>query len=213
MNIALELIKKMPPTIADGLVHTIYGKQQGESKTLRNYYAKRYKVHVGKYSYGGCFGKEFNLGGEVHIGRYCSIAGNVHYFGANHPMDSVSTSAYFYNKRLSGYEVRDVPRSKLEIGNDVWIGYGVIITCGCKQIGTGAVIGAGSVVTHNVPEYAIIAGNPAKTIRYRGTDDSRILINDSKWWELELEDVIQYYKYMDNPETFAKILNSNDNRN
>ena len=211
MNVALELFKKMPSRIADILVHIFYGRKQGDSATLRNYYAQRYKVYVGKYSYGGCFSKEFNLGGEVSVGRYCSIAGNVHYFGANHPMDSVSTSAYFYNKNLSKHDVKDVLRSKLEIGNDVWIGYGVIITCGCKQIGTGAVIGAGSVVTHDVPEYAIVAGNPARVIRYRGTDESRILMIDSKWWERELEDVIQYYTYMDNPEAFVNKLNSNGN--
>lgn len=66
-------------------------------------------------------------------------------------------------------------------------------------------------MTHDVPEYAIVAGNPARVIRYRGTDESRMLMKDSKWWERELEDVIQYYTYMDNPEAFVNKLNSNGN--
>jgi len=117
-----------------------------ESKILRIYTKDRYRVDVGMYSYGGCFAPSFNLGGKVTIGRYCSIASNVHYFGANHPLNYVSMSPYFYNSSF-GKKVKDVERNELVIGNDCWIGYGVIITSNCINIGNGAVIAAGAVVT------------------------------------------------------------------
>jgi maltose O-acetyltransferase len=61
----------------------------------------------------------------------------------------------------------DLPDDPLEICEDVWIGARVIVLPGCKRIGAHSIIGAGSVVTHDVPDYAIVGGNPAKIIRMR----------------------------------------------
>lgn len=61
----------------------------------------------------------------------------------------------------------ELPDTPLEICNDVWIGARSIILPGCKRIGSHSIIGAGSVVTHDVPDYAIVGGNPAKIIRMR----------------------------------------------
>ena len=61
----------------------------------------------------------------------------------------------------------NMPMSELEICNDVWIGSRVIILGNVNRIGTGAIIGAGAVVTKPVPDYAIVAGNPARIIKYR----------------------------------------------
>lgn len=204
MDKLIKLLIKLPSKIGDKIIMLLYSNKQGKSKQLRKYFADKYKISVEEYTYGGCFSKEFNQGGQVSVGRFCSIAKNVRYFGANHPMDSVSTSAYFYNKQFSGFEVVDVNRSSLEIGNDVWIGNGVIITCGCKIIGTGAVIGAGSVVTHNVPEYAVVVGNPAKILKYRNTSEINKMLIESKWWEKEIEELMPYYKYMSSPVIFLR---------
>lgn len=152
------------------------------SNTLRMYYRSKYKVFVDLYSY-GCFKPEFNCGGNmVTVGRYCSISPNVRYYGANHPQDNFSLSPYFYNKAF-GLDVQDVDRYELEIGNDVWIGYGVIITAGCKRIGDGAIIGAGSVVTNDVDAYEVVAGNPARLIKRRFSDDIVARLEKSCWWE------------------------------
>ena len=212
MSVFVRLFIGMPSRFADKVIMALSRNNQGQSALFREYFEKRYKVSVGEFSYGGCFNSLFNQGGTVIIGRYCSIAGNVHYFGANHPMESVSTSAYFYNRNMSGYEVKDVTRSVLRIQNDVWIGYGTIITNGCETIGTGAVIGAGSVVTHNVPAYAVVAGNPAKILRYRNTEETNNALVSSKWWEHDLKDIMKYYKYMDTPETFAELINHDTNQ-
>lgn len=80
-----------------------------------------------------------------------------------------------YRRHGHGFKRTDIPMQQqhdmdskiLEIGDDVWIGRRVIILQNCCHIGTGAIIGAGSVVTKDVPEYAIVAGNPARIIRYR----------------------------------------------
>ena len=178
------------------------------SSTLRDY-AESHNVKVGMYTYGFCFSEKFNLGGRVTIGRYCSIAENVRYFGANHPLKNVSTSAYFYNSAL-GLNVADVERNKLVVGNDVWIGYGVVITSGCKRIGNGAVIGAGSVVTKDVEPYSVVAGNPAKVIKYRFSPEVIEKIECSEWWNYKPEELFRYYEYMHEPIKFVEELMRKD---
>ena len=68
------------------------------------------------------------------------------------------------------------------IEDDVWIGSNSVILSGVK-IGRGAVIGAGSIVTKNVPKYAIVAGNPAKVIKMRFNDEEISKLEKLKWWE------------------------------
>lgn len=155
------------PIIGKYLKKVIINKEGGEklSLTLRSYVSEKYKVNVGKYTYGSVFSSDFNIGGSfVNVGQYCSFASDVNYYGANHPYNRFSMSPYFYNK-LFGFDVEDVDRFGLTIGHDVWIGARTIITCSCSSIGNGAVIGAGSVVTKDVPPYSIVAGVPAKIIK------------------------------------------------
>lgn len=206
MNEFLKLLLfHMPVNLADKLFQYLYRKNRNSS-LIREYLKKKRKVEVGEYSYGGCMFPGFNIGGEVSVGRYCSIANDVHYFGANHPLDHVSTSAYFYNKKF-GLEVKDVPRAKLVIGNDVWIGYGVLITKNCKEIGNGAVIGAGSVLTCDTPPYAVVAGNPARIIKYRFTEEEREKLERSKWWNLSPDQIMKGYYCFDNVEAFCSEIN------
>jgi len=74
---------------------THYEGGQQNSKSLRYYFNKYYNVDVGLYSYGSCFETKFNISGRVRIGKYCSIAENVRYLGANHPGHYFSTSLFF----------------------------------------------------------------------------------------------------------------------
>lgn len=204
--IILKCIYKIPK-IGKKFIYKLAEVDGGSAKSLilREYVIKNHNVNVGLYSYGSCMKVGFNNGGKVIIGRYCSFAANIKYFGANHPIDFVSSSPFFYNKSY-GFKVNDVPRSILNIGNDVWIGYGVIITAGCTNIGNGAIIGAGSVVTSDVPAYTIVAGNPAKIIRKRFSEETINLLEKSKWYEKDPEELINYYSLMSNPSFFAKTI-------
>ncbi len=139
-------------------------------------------VQMGRYSY---IGKN-NSVANTTIGSFCSIASYCAIGGGAHPLNMVSTSPVFYQGR-NGFNKHfsSIPaevNKKVEIGNDVWIGEAVFINDGVK-IGTGAVIGAHSVVTKDVPPYAIIAGAPAKILRYRFDEDTIQRLLDSKWWE------------------------------
>ena len=204
MNIWRLLLYKTPSKLAEKVFQYIV--RGGERKELvKEYLKKKRNIEIEDYTYGGCLQAGFNTGGKIHIGRYCSIANDVHYFGANHPLECVSTSAYFYNKKF-GLDVKDVTRSSLIIANDVWIGYGALITMGCKSIGNGAVIGAGSIVTHDVPPYAIVAGNPAHIIGYRFTVEERKLLEETKCWELSPEEIMKGYEYFGDVLSFCSAI-------
>lgn len=183
-----------------------------ESETFRLICEKERNVKIGKYSYGSCFALSFNFGGYVEVGRYCSLGDNVRYIGANHPYERCSMSPYFYNKHY-GFDVEDVERGRLVIGNDVWIGLNTVITKGGKSIGNGAVIGAGSIVTKDVPPYAIVAGNPAKLIKMRFSDEAIDALEKSRWWESEPNEVMKYYEFVKEPLEFAGEITKNERFN
>ncbi|MGI9014862.1 MAG: CatB-related O-acetyltransferase, partial [Phycisphaerales bacterium] len=132
----------------------------------------------------------------VTVGRYVSIATNVRAFLRNHPMDRPTTHPFFFNADL-GYVKHDtIETGTLDIGHDAWIGAGVIITPGCTRIGIGAVVGAGSVVTRDVPDFAIVAGNPAKQLRYRFSEEAQQVVLALRWWERSILDLQNHISEM-----------------
>lgn len=146
---------------------------------------------------------------NAEIGAFCSIANNVKIGGARHPIEWVSTSPVFYSgsdsvkKKFSTFD-RDEDKHTI-IGNDVWIGANAIIIQGVK-IGNGAVIGAGSIVTKDVGDYEIVAGNPAKVIRKRFSDNIIQGLLDSKWWLLTDEQLTKVAKSVRDPQIFIEEL-------
>jgi maltose O-acetyltransferase len=98
------------------------------------------------------------LNRKVKIGNFLMMAEDVLFLGGGHKYDRLDIPMLYQGNG---------EKSFLEIEDDVWIGARVIILAGCNHIGTGVIIGAGSVVTKDIPDYAIVAGNPAKIIRYR----------------------------------------------
>ncbi len=125
---------------------------------------------------------------DIKIGHYCSIAHNVTIMEFFHNTDTLSTS--FINKKIDGQSSNLDTWSKgnIEIGSDVWIGAGVVILSGVK-VGHGAIIGANSVVTKDVPDYAIVGGNPAKILKYRFEEEIIKALLELEWWEKDLEEL------------------------
>lgn len=154
---------------------------QFESTLLRRIYAHYYGISVGMYSYGGCFNHRQIPRGTI-IGRYGSFA-DFWVFGRNHPSDFISMHPYFYNKSLGKVKEDKVATTPLVIGHGVWIGQGVYITPSVASIGDGSIVGCGSVLTNNVPEYSVVAGNPAKFVRMRFSGVEIDAIKCTKWWE------------------------------
>ncbi len=158
-------------------------RDEYESLALRAHFAQNFRVNVGLYSY-GCFDR-WRIPGPVNIGRYCSFAKTVRVLDANHPMDALTTHPFLYEAKFGVIPHDRINAATLEISDDVWIGHNVVITPGCKAIGRGVVIGAGSIVTRDVPAYAIIAGVPAAQIRMRFDPETIAALQASQWWMMD----------------------------
>jgi len=136
---------------------------------------------IGKYTF---IGHNANIV-RAKIGNYCSI-GNYVSIGPNeHDISTISTSDAFVEDKQEWY--KQISKLDCEIGNDVWIGVNAVIKRGVK-VGNGVVIGANSFVNKDVPDFAVVAGCPAKIIKYRFEEEKRSKIIESKWWEKDLED-------------------------
>ena len=136
-------------------------------------------------------GDDRPLGGRVRIGPYCSIADGVTIMtGGGHRLDWVSTFPFRVRFGLPGAFHDGHPASKgdVTIGSDVWIGAGVTILSGVT-IGDGAAIGANATVTSDVLPYAVVAGNPAREIRRRFSDDEIEFLLALRWWDWPEEQV------------------------
>jgi virginiamycin A acetyltransferase len=166
------------------------GKETGRfySATVRDMLHQYHGVQVGAYSYGACLQPGAFPPG-VTIGRYVSIAGDVAVSRRNHPMDRLSLHPFFYEPELGVVPEGGLEWAPLQIGHDAWIGGRAIILAGCRSIGIGAVVGAGSVVTRDVPDFAVVGGAPAKTLDMRFTPEIRAEILESRWWERTIEEL------------------------
>jgi acetyltransferase-like isoleucine patch superfamily enzyme len=148
----------------------------------------------------------------VKIGKFCSIAVHCKFVFANHPIDRVTTYPSQHNLFEHGNgNASAFSRGDIHIEHDVWIGTGVTIMDGVR-IGTGAVVAACSVVTKDVPPYAVVGGNPARVIKYRFPDSIIERLLQSKWW-----DVIEYHVneldiWTKDIEGFLKILEDINNK-
>lgn len=163
--------KFFKPKMTGGGYHIIIGKD-----TLVDQYCS-----IGDYTYIGsrC------VVTKAQIGRYVSVGNDVSIGLGEHNINRVSTSHFLYEHKLDWY--KELTKKSIVIKNDVWIGASSIIRRGIT-IGNGAVIGANSFVNHDVPSFAVVAGNPARIIKYRFESNVIDKINSSKWWDYPLEE-------------------------
>lgn len=161
--------------------------RQATDLWLRRYFRDAYDIQVGLYSY-GCFDR-WRMPGPLRIGRYCSFGKTVRVVDANHPLEALTTHPAFYEKQFGVVDEDLIHSTPLIIEDDVWVGHNVVILPGCKFIGRGAIIGAGSIVTKDVEPYTIVAGVPARALRRRFPEPLATAIEASRWWELDLSEL------------------------
>ncbi|MBF9233507.1 CatB-related O-acetyltransferase [Microvirga sp. BT350] len=130
------------------------------------------------------------------IGRYCSIGDAVLIRGSAHPTEWLTSHPCSYQNIYSRFVDYQPPFSfkgygkVTEIGNDVWVGMRAIILPGVK-IGNGAIIGAGAVVSKDVPDYAVVVGNPARIVKYRFDEATIERLLRVRWWQFDLPKMLE----------------------
>ncbi len=176
------------PFIAPGASITdsrfgIYTEVQAHSELI--------DVELGDYSYV----MEHCRLAHCRIGKFSNIASSTRINPGNHPTDWVSMHHCQYRRAMYGFGEQDDraffewrAMQQVEIGHDTWVGHGVTILAGCT-VGNGAAIGAGAVVSKDVPAYAIVAGVPARVIRYRFPKWVVARLQKICWWDWDHETI------------------------
>jgi hypothetical protein len=150
------------------------------------------------------------------IGKFCSIAAFARINPGNHPLGRAALHHFTYRSRQFGLGDDDPAffdwrRSKpVVLGHDVWVGHGSVILPGLS-IGSGAVVGAGSVVTKDVPDFTIVAGAPAKPLRARFPVEIQAALLRIAWWDWthqQLESALGDFRSLDGA-SFAKKYDPN----
>lgn len=178
-------------------------KNPFDNQILCTLFAKFHNIRIGKFSYGGCFDYK-NIAPGTVIGKYCSFASDVVIISNDHIKDAISTHPFLFKPSFG--IIKEDPRKShpIEIGNDVWIGYHATILPGVSKIGDGAIIAACSVVNKDVPPYAVVAGIPAKIIKYRFPEAEIQQLLKIKWWDWPDEKVFSNYKLFYSSTEFLK---------
>jgi virginiamycin A acetyltransferase len=167
---------------------------------LHNAFVFHTPITIGAFTY---LGERTHIA-QARIGRYCSIAKDVQIGLLRHPTDWLTSAALAFMPFPAFEEPlmdadpmwqRTLPVQPFEdefatttIGNDVWIGNGACIREGIS-VGDGAIIGAMTMVTKDVPPYAIVVGNPGRVIRMRFDDATIERMLAVQWWRYNLLDL------------------------
>jgi len=134
---------------------------------------------------------------DSDISRFCTIGSRVSIGAFNHPTDWLSVHEFQFRKDLNQFgsltaalerNTINVIRTRTKIGPDVWIGDNSVVISGVN-IGTGAIIGAGSVVTKDLLPYGIYVGNPSRLLRFRFSSEVIGRLLEAKWWEFSIEEL------------------------
>ena len=155
-----------------------------------------YSSKLGRHSYTG-------MGTVImctELGSFCSVSWNVSIGGAEHDYTRMTQHSFLYNDhdaiRPDGFNIAyDRFSDKVLIGSDVWIAAGAVITRGVT-IGHGAVVAANAVVTKDVPPYAIVAGTPARIIKYRFSKEIIDLLLNIEWWRWPIDTIKENYSLL-----------------
>lgn len=183
---------------------------------INSHIDKSSKIEAGSSIVNSSFGRHSFCGYDCHIvncdvGAFCSIADSVSIGRTMHPVEYASTSPVFLSHKDSvktKYSYHNyVFNIRTVIESDVWIGERVLIKAGVN-IGVGAIVGMGSVVTKDVPPYAIVAGNPARLIRMRFDDDTIRELQGLAWWTMPDAELTEIAKLFNDVPKLLEYLRS-----
>jgi len=142
-------------------------------------------VHLDDYSYTG----PWSIIQNTQIGKFSNLAAALRIGPTDHPMDRASLHHFTYRRRMYGFreeDDRDFFKKRVSritsLGHDTWVGHGVIIMPEVT-VGTGAVIGAGAIVTKDIPPYTIAVGSPARVIKDRFSPEIAADLMRIAWWD------------------------------
>ena len=155
-------------------------------------YNKDPRITIGRHTYGITYNtiSLFKEKDSVVIGSFCSFAPEVRILASGeHNFNTISTFPFNSYLTKTGTEIDTLTKGPVKIGNDVWIGFRATILSGVT-IGDGAVIGAGSIVTRDVPAYSIVCGGPAKVTKYRFSPETIEALLKIQWWNWENQKII-----------------------
>jgi chloramphenicol O-acetyltransferase type B len=184
----MKAIKQFLFRQAERRLRKIPGIYRGQAR-FELYYPGKYKFGLG--SYGLPKIHDWNEGSTLDVGKFCSIAAGVDIFlGGHHPLERGTT--YPFPTMLAQGE--PIPhygfsRGDVVIGNDVWVCSNSMILSGVR-IGHGAVVAAGAVVTRDVEPYSMVAGNPARHVKWRLEEPVRMALLEMAWWDWPVDEIV-----------------------
>ncbi len=190
----MKLIKRFLFRQAERKLRKIPGIYRGQAR-FGLYYPGKYSMGIG--SYGLPKVHDWNEGTTLKIGAFCSIATNVDIFlGGHHHLEWLTT--YPFPTMLA--ERAPIPqygfsRGDVVIGNDVWLCSNSAVLSGVS-IGHGAVVAAGAVVTRDVEPYSVVAGNPARHIKWRFDEPMRMALLRIAWWDWSIDEITAQSKLL-----------------
>jgi len=199
-HLELENFKKNAPLI--------WRKNNAHNQTYISSIFDFSKVSVGRATYGPLNIREWHHPDEkLNIGHYVSISeGVVFLLGGNHPHQGITT--FPVKVKFLGHDREAQTKGAITVGDDVWIGHNAMIMSGVT-ISQGAIVAAGAVVTRDVPPYAIVAGNPAKVVKYRFPEfiiNDLLRINYEKIMPEKMAEIgLNLYEFYGTP-LFLKVL-------
>ena len=177
-------------------------------KSALRYGAKLFNVQMDDYSSVGIDSKIAN----AIIGKYAVIAREVYVSVGAHPTNYLTAHSIFYKNQPWGFhpewfkEIDYNEAPTCHIGNDVWIGTRAIVMDGVN-IGDGAIVASGAVVTKDVPPYAVVGGVPAKVIKYRYPKEMINRLLEIQWWNLPDEEITKVIDIFHTPNPTIEDLN------
>lgn len=163
------------------------------------------RIEVGDYTYANAFTVPEDWAGHIApylsptsrdrliIGKFGQFADGARFItqSANHKRDGFSTYPFALHDpaRFPGY-AETLPQGRdTVVGHDVWLGKDVLVMPGAR-IGSGVIVGAGAVVAGHIPDYAVVAGNPARVVRMRFEPATIEALLELAWWDWPIDAIL-----------------------